>query len=81
MPKRKTPGLQPVTQATRDRMSQARQVQTKTVTVTVSLYPGDVELLEWLAEFLGASRSDAVRTAVRTSAVHFQEISKQIKGR
>lgn len=51
----------------------------KTRNLTVSLYPGDHELVEWMVEFLGSSRSDAVRAAIRAFAMSLQEIERKQK--
>lgn len=37
---------------------------------------GDHELAEWIAEYLGCTKADAVRSAIRAFAVHLQAISK-----
>lgn len=42
----------------------------KTSTVAVSLYEKDAQLLNWLTEYLGCSKSEAVRSAVRHMASH-----------
>lgn len=84
MPRKQDPDLTVrMTPEIRERMrgQRSRQEFSKTTTVTVSVYPGDLELITWLTEFLGGSRSDAIRTAIRTAAAHFQEIGKQIERR
>lgn len=43
-------------------------LNTKTSTTSVTLYPGDVELLDMIVEFLGSNRSDAMRSAIRAFA-------------
>lgn len=40
----------------------------KTLIRTFRIYPGDDRLLEYIAETLGTSKSDAIRTAIRTQA-------------
>lgn len=40
----------------------------KTVPLTASLYPADSEMLDAISEFLGCSRSEAVRSAIRIMA-------------
>lgn len=42
----------------------------KTVTLTSSCYAGDIELLEQMQAFLGCSRSEVMRTAIRLLAAH-----------
>lgn len=42
----------------------------KTYNLTCSLYPADIELLEGIQEHLGCSRSEAMRTAIRSFAAH-----------
>lgn len=36
----------------------------KTEAITIGLYPTDNELLDWVCEQIGCSRSDAVRRAI-----------------
>lgn len=40
----------------------------KHVAVHVSLLPRDQELLQWIQDYLGCNRSEAVRTAIRITA-------------
>ena len=35
-----------------------------------SLYPADLEMLEAIIEYLGCSKSEAIRTCIRTTAAH-----------
>ncbi len=39
---------------------------TKTIQVTHSYYPGDIEMIEELKEHFGSNASDVARTAIRT---------------
>jgi hypothetical protein len=49
----------------------------KTINTTVSLYEGDHELLDYLTEFLGTNRSDAIRSAIRSFAAMCQQIERR----
>lgn len=49
----------------------------KTRNLTVTLYEGDHELVEWLVEFFGSSRSDVTRSAIR----HFAAFTQATQGR
>ena len=49
----------------------------KTINSTVSLYQGDHELLDYLVEFLGSNRSDAIRAAIRSFAAVCQAIERK----
>jgi hypothetical protein len=50
----------------------------KTSNLTISVYEGDQVLVEWMAGFLGGSKSDAVRTAIRHYAAVLQAISRRV---
>jgi hypothetical protein len=54
--------------ATRPTRKQAAKVNwpTKTINVTISIYPRDDEMLQELREHFGTSQSDVVRTGIRT---------------
>lgn len=43
---------------------------------TIGFKEGDLELMEWGMKFLGCSRSDLVRSAVKAYVFHLQAISK-----
>lgn len=51
----------------------------KTVNMTVSIYPGDKELVDWLMEYLGSTKSDVVRSAIRALASNLQAIAEKQK--
>lgn len=44
--------------------------------MTLSLYPRDLELLNWISEYLGCSQSEAFRTAIRVAASALPNVSK-----
>lgn len=46
----------------------------KTTNLTVSVYKGDQELIEWMQSYLGTSKSDVIRSAVRSFAAHLAHI-------
>lgn len=52
--------------------------RTKQIPRNFKLYPADDELLNYIAQFLGSSRSDALRTAIRSFAAQLQQIRKDI---
>lgn len=45
---------------------------------TFRIYPGDDKLIEYIAETLATSKSDAVRTAIRTQASLLAQIEKRL---
>jgi len=47
------------------RNQQRKDPATKTVNITISIYPRDDEMIQELRDYFGTSQSDAVRTAVR----------------
>lgn len=49
----------------------------KTINTTVSLYEGDHELLDFITEFLGTNRSDAIRASIRSFAAICQTIKRR----
>ena len=57
-----------------------RGVRVRTRNLTVSLYEGDWDMLLWMEEYFGTNKSDVIRTAIRTLAVHTQAIDKTGKG-
>lgn len=48
----------------------------QTWSLSISCYEQDVELLNWLTEYLGCSKSEAVRTAVRLAAAQFAALPR-----
>jgi hypothetical protein len=54
-----------------------RDEQRKKKDVTLTFDPIDIDLLGWLAEYLGVSRSEAVRTAVRSFAGQMATLEKK----
>lgn len=51
------------------------QVWDRRVTkMTLSMYPKDVELLEWMASYLGCSQSEAFRTAIRIASTQLANL-------
>lgn len=46
--------------------------------LTVTVYPRDLELLEWLCGFLGCSKSEANRTAIRSFAGQMKALEKEV---
>lgn len=46
--------------------------------ITLTFYEADMELVEWLQEFLGCSRSEAVRSAVRSFAGQMKSLQKEV---
>jgi len=46
--------------------------------LTVPVYPADAELVEWLREFLGCSRAEAIRTAIRSFAGQMKALEKDL---
>lgn len=40
----------------------------RVVTTSMTLYPGDVEILDYLEKYLGANRSEVMRSALRAFA-------------
>lgn len=44
---------------------------------TFSLDPVDIELIDWLSEYLGVSASEAVRTSVRAFAGQMATLEKK----
>ena len=51
----------------------------KTSSVTLSLYDGDEKLIKWLQEYLGCSKSEAVRSAIRSFGMQLQQFDKRQK--
>jgi hypothetical protein len=51
----------------------------KAQTTTVALYPGDKELLAWAADFMGCSRSEVIRSAVRAYVMHLEMVTREHK--
>lgn len=47
----------------------------------VDMTETDNEMLEWLAEFLGTSKMDAARTAIRSFAAQMQQLDRDLRGR
>jgi hypothetical protein len=43
----------------------------------IQVYEGDAKLLEWIAEFLGCSKAEAVRSAIRSMAAQLTMIDKR----
>lgn len=43
---------------------------------TLSFYPKDLELLDWISEYIGCSQSEAFRTAIRIAAAQLANITK-----
>lgn len=52
-----------------------------TAVFNMAMTPRDHEILVWLAEFLGTSRADAARTAIRAFAVQMKSLEKNVGGR
>lgn len=46
----------------------------KTKRQEVHFYEGDIKLLEFIQEYLGCSRSEAIRSAVRAFATHLAHL-------
>lgn len=46
----------------------------KVVHLTVSVYPKDMEMLQWITEHLGSSQSDAIRTSIRLCAAQLAQV-------
>lgn len=47
----------------------------RTTNLTVSLYPGDQELLEFIQNYLGVNKSAAARAAIQSFAAHLAFIA------
>lgn len=47
----------------------------RTTNLTVSVYRGDQELIEWMQAYLGTNKSEVVRSAVRAFATHLAYLS------
>lgn len=50
----------------------------KTRDLVVPGYEMDLELVAWLADFLGCSRAEAIRTAIRSFAGQMKALQKEI---
>jgi hypothetical protein len=46
--------------------------------LTIPVYPTDLELVEWLKDFLGCSRAEAVRTSIRSFAAQMRALEKEV---
>lgn len=46
----------------------------KTNNVTIALYDGDFDLLKYIAERIGCSRGEAMRTALRAYAAQLERV-------
>ena len=55
-------------------MSDDKEVKAKNFAYTV--YPGDLKIMEWMQERLGASRSEIVRMALRYNAELIEVVEK-----
>ncbi len=44
---------------------------------TINFTAGDIDLLDWLCEYLGCSQAEAVRSAVRSFAGQLSQIEKR----
>ena len=49
--------------------------------IDVRMTPSDIEILDWLTEFLATSRSDVVRTALRSFAGQMKHVSTDMRQR
>jgi hypothetical protein len=47
----------------------------------LSMTEKDKEILQWLSEFLSTSRSDALRTALRSFAAQMKALDSDLRGR
>ena len=56
----------------------AKREDRKMRDLVVTVYPTDLELLEWLQEFLGCSKSEAVRTALRSFSGQMKALQKEV---
>lgn len=41
----------------------------------------DIEILDWLADYLGTSKSEALRTAIRSFAGQMKALDTDMRGR
>jgi hypothetical protein len=46
--------------------------------LVVGAYERDHELIQWITEFLGCSRSEAIRTAIRSFAAQMKALEKEV---
>lgn len=46
--------------------------------LVVPVYPQDLELVLWLQQFLGCSKAEAVRTAIRSFAGQMKGIQRDV---
>lgn len=47
----------------------------------LSVSDTDMEIIEWLADFLSTTKSDAVRTALRSFAGQMKALDSDLRGR
>lgn len=46
--------------------------------LVIPAYQTDIELVAWLTEFLGCSRAEAIRTAIRSFAGQMKALEKEV---
>lgn len=46
--------------------------------LVIPAYPRDHELIDWITAFLGCSRAEAIRTAIRSFATQLKALEKEV---
>lgn len=58
----------------RSNPSGVKEWDRRVVHLTTSVYPKDMELLQWIQEHLGTSQAEAIRTAIRLCATQLAQV-------